>query len=146
MENILYAAPEGATEEDAINAAKAANADEFIRNLPQGYDTNIGENGVKLSGGQKQRIAIARLFLNNPSICIFDEATSALDNKSEKLVKESMDNLSKNRTSIVIAHRLDTIRNADKIIYIDHGVKEQGTHEELVALKGAYYELYQRAE
>ena len=123
-------------------AAKIANAHEFIINLENGYDTGIGERGNKLSGGQKQRLSIARAVLKNPPILILDEATSALDTESEKLVQEALDNLMKDRTSLVIAHRLSTIKKADQIIVLSKGeIKEKGTHEELIALKGMYYNL-----
>ena len=110
---------------------------------PNGYDTDIGQRGVKLSGGQKQRLSIARVFLKNPPVIIFDEATSALDNESEKAVQDSMERLSNNRTTLVIAHRLSTVRNAQRIIVLtDHGIDEQGTHDELIALEGVYANLY----
>ncbi|XEC94397.1 ABC transporter ATP-binding protein [Paenibacillus tarimensis] len=141
-ENILYGKPE-ATDEEIINAAKNANAHEFIMGLPGGYNANIGQRGIKLSGGQKQRISIARVFLKNPSILIFDEATSALDNESERAVQESFDKLAKNRTTFVIAHRLSTIRNADRIIVLSQqGIAEQGTHSELMKLNGIYAKFY----
>lgn len=132
-----------ATFEEIVEAAQAANAHDFIMQLPQGYQTEIGERGVKLSGGQKQRIAIARVFLKNPQILILDEATSALDLQSEALVQESLERLAKNRTTIVVAHRLSTITHADQIIVIDQGkVVEQGTHEQLLLHEGLYSELY----
>ncbi|MCF0132156.1 MAG: ABC transporter ATP-binding protein [Pseudobutyrivibrio sp.] len=141
-ENILYGRP-AASREEVIEAAKNANAHEFIMSLPNGYDTDIGQRGVKLSGGQKQRISIARVFLKNPPVLIFDEATSALDNESEKVVQESLETLAKNRTTIVIAHRLSTIRNAEKIIVLtEEGVAEQGSHQELMAKGGIYQNLY----
>ena len=131
-----------ATEEEIIQAAKVANAHEFIMELPQGYDTNIGDSGNKLSGGQKQRINIARAVLKNPPIMILDEATSALDTESERLVQEALDRLMQNHTSIVIAHRLSTIKNADKIVVMEKGrVKEFGSHRELMQQKGIYYKL-----
>lgn len=142
MENIRYGNPE-ATDEDVIRAARRANAHEFIMSFPDGYDTDIGQRGAKLSGGQKQRISIARVFLKNPPILIFDEATSALDNESEKVVQQSLEELAKNRTTFVIAHRLTTIRNARRILVLtEKGIEEQGTHEELLAQKGVYEALY----
>lgn len=135
---------DGATEEDVIHAAKIANAHEFIMNTEHGYQTNIGDRGDKLSGGQKQRISIARAILKNPPILILDEATSALDTESEKLVQEALENLMKNRTSLVIAHRLSTIKNADIICVLHKGkIVEQGTHQELIDKKGRYYKLHQ---
>ena len=141
-ENIAYG-KEGATEEEIIEAAKLAGAHEFISSLPEGYDTYVGERGVKLSGGQKQRISIARLFLKNPPILILDEATSALDNESEKLVQESLEKLAQGRTTFTIAHRLTTIRNADRILVLtENGIEESGTHAELIEKGGLYSELY----
>ena len=141
-ENILYGKP-NATDAEIIAAAKAAGAHEFIENLENGYDTPCGERGVRLSGGQKQRISIARLFLKNPPILILDEATSALDNESERVVQKSLGELCKNRTSIIIAHRLTTVRNADKIhVITENGITESGTHSELMALNGLYKSLY----
>ncbi len=141
-ENIAYGKPD-ATQEEIHNAAVMAGADDFIRQLPNGYDTYVGERGVKLSGGQKQRISIARVFLKNPPILILDEATSALDNESERLVQQSLSRLAKGRTTLIIAHRLTTIKNADKIIVIGkEGIVEQGTHHELMEKKRTYYELY----
>ncbi len=132
-----------AGEEEIIRAAKKANAHDFIMALPKGYATDIGERGVKLSGGQKQRLSIARVFLKDPPIIIFDEATSSLDNESEKAVRDSLETLTHNRTTIVIAHRLSTVRNARKILVLtDNGIEEQGTHEELIALNGTYASLY----
>jgi ABC-type multidrug transport system fused ATPase/permease subunit len=138
MDNIRFAKSE-ATDAEVIEAAKAANADEFIRNLPEGYNTVIGERGVSLSGGQKQRLSIARAILRNPRILILDEATSALDNESEALIQQALDRLSSGRTVITIAHRLTTIRNADRIIVLGNGeILEQGTYDELVAANGAF--------
>ena len=146
FDNILYGRPD-ATREEVIAAAKEANAYEFIMSLPDGFETDIGQRGIKLSGGQKQRISIARVFLKNPPILIFDEATSALDNESEKIVQESMEKLAKNRTTLVIAHRLTTIKNARKILVLtEDGIKEQGTHQELIEKHGLYYELYKMTE
>lgn len=141
-ENIGYGKP-GASIEEIIEAAKKANIHDFIMSLEDGYDTYVGERGVKLSGGQKQRIAIARVFLKNPPILILDEATSALDNETEKFIQNSLEILAKNRTTIAIAHRLSTIKNADEIIVLtDEGVQERGTHEELIAGNGIYSYLY----
>ena len=142
-ENIAYGNLD-ATDEEIIEAAKKANIHEFIMTMEKGYDTYIGERGVKLSGGQKQRISIARVFLKNPSILILDEATSALDNATEMLIQNALEELSVGRTSIVVAHRLSTIKNADEIIVLtDEGIKERGTHEELLQQNGLYAQLYQ---
>lgn len=142
MDNIRYGRPE-ASDEEVVRAAKRANAHEFIMSFPDGYDTDIGQRGVKLSGGQKQRLSIARVFLKNPPVLIFDEATSALDNESEKVVQNSLESLATNRTTFVIAHRLTTIRNAEKILVLtEEGIAEQGTHEELLKKKGIYESLY----
>ncbi len=142
MENIRYGRPD-ATEEEIIEAAKKANAHEFILSLPNGYHTDIGQRGIKLSGGQKQRLSIARVFLKNPPILIFDEATSALDNESERVVQESLEVLAKDRTTFVIAHRLSTIRNADRILVLtEEGIAEEGSHQELLEKNGIYAELY----
>lgn len=141
-ENILYGKP-NATEQEVIDAAKAAGAYDFIMNLENGFDTYVGERGVMLSGGQKQRISIARVFLKNPPILILDEATSALDNKSEFIVQESLENLAKGRSSLTIAHRLTTVQNADLILVLtEEGIIERGTHQELMEQKGYYYNLY----
>lgn len=141
-ENIRYGKRDACMEE-IVEAAKQANAHNFIMRLPDGYDTDIGQRGVKLSGGQKQRLSIARVFLKNPPIIIFDEATSALDNESERAVQESLERLASNRTTLVIAHRLSTIRNAKRIIVLTgSGIDEQGTHEELIARNGSYAALY----
>ena len=141
-ENIKYGKPD-ATDEEIENAAKLAGALEFIQDLPQGFDTYVGERGVKLSGGQKQRISIARVFLKNPPILILDEATSALDNQSERIVQDSLEKLSKGRTTLTIAHRLTTIQSADTIyVLTENGISEKGNHNELMNKKGYYYELY----
>ncbi|MFD1170940.1 ABC transporter ATP-binding protein [Oceanobacillus picturae] len=141
--NIRMGKPE-ATDEEVVAAAQAANAHEFIQGLPNGYDTLVGERGVKLSGGQKQRIAIARVFLKNPPILIFDEATSALDLESEHTIQEALEKLASDRTTFIVAHRLATITHADRIVLIENGeIVEDGPHKELMAQKGAYYNLYQ---
>ena len=141
--NILMGKP-GATDEEVIAAAKAANAHDFISELPEGYDTKVGERGVKLSGGQKQRVAIARVFLKNPPILILDEATSALDLESEALIQDSLERLAHDRTTLIVAHRLSTITHADQILVIDHGkLSESGTHAELMKQQGVYYNLFQ---
>ena len=141
-ENIGYGKRD-ANREEIVEAAKRANAHDFISALPNGYDSDIGQRGVKLSGGQKQRLSIARVFLKDPRVLIFDEATSSLDNESEKAVQESFEKLSDNRTTLVIAHRLSTIRHADRILVMtQNGVDEQGTHDELLALRGTYAKLY----
>lgn len=141
-ENILYGNPE-ATDEEVIKASKDANIHEFIMQLPDGYDTYVGERGIKLSGGQKQRISIARVFLKNPPILILDEATSALDNATELAIQKSLEKLSNGRTTIVVAHRLSTIRNADEIMVLtEKGIEEKGTHEQLLNANGIYSKLY----
>ncbi|MBR2749848.1 MAG: ABC transporter ATP-binding protein [Clostridiales bacterium] len=142
LENIRYGRP-GASLEEVVEAAKRANAHDFIMELPNGYDTDIGQRGVKLSGGQKQRLSIARVFLKDPPILIFDEATSSLDNESEKVIQESMEELAKDRTTLVIAHRLTTIQNAGRILVLsENGIEESGTHQELIEKNGAYAKLY----
>lgn len=141
-ENILLGRPD-ATDDEIVEAAKMANAHDFIMNLPEGYDTDVGERGVKLSGGQKQRLSIARIFLNNPPILILDEATSALDLESEAIIQEALDVLSKDRTTLIVAHRLSTITHADKIVVMENGqIVETGTHQELIQKQGAYEHLY----
>ena len=141
-DNIEYGRP-GASLDEIKEAARRAGADEFIQKLPDGYDTYVGERGVKLSGGQKQRLSIARVFLKNPPILILDEATSALDNESERIVQESLDELAKGRTVFTIAHRLTTIKNADEILVLtENGIEERGTHSELLEKCGIYYHLY----
>ena len=141
--NNIKLSNQSAKKEDVINAAKVANAHDFILKTENGYNTIIGDQGNKLSGGQKQRLSIARAVLKNPDILILDEATSSLDTESEKLVQESLENLMKSRTSLIIAHRLSTIKNADKIIVLDKGkVVEEGTHDNLIKKKGHYKKLY----
>ncbi|AGC68683.1 multidrug resistance ABC transporter ATP-binding and permease protein [Thermoclostridium stercorarium subsp. stercorarium DSM 8532] len=145
-ENILYGKPD-ATDEEVIQAAKLANAHDFIMELENGYDTFVGERGVKLSGGQKQRISIARAFLKNPPILILDEATSALDNESERLVQQALDVLAKGRTTLIIAHRLSTVKNADRIVVLtSNGIEEEGTHDELINKGGVYASLYKEMQ
>ena len=145
-ENIAYGRP-SASREEVLEAARLAGADEFIAALRDGYDTYVGERGVKLSGGQKQRISIARVFLKNPPILILDEATSALDNESEHLVGQSLTRLAKGRTTLTIAHRLTTIQNADRILVLgSEGIEEEGTHDALLARRGAYYRLWTGAK
>lgn len=142
QENIEYA-KQGATQEEIIAAAKAANAHNFIMDCPEGYQTIVGEKGIRLSAGQRQRIAIARTILKDPRLLILDEATSALDNESEQLIQEALERLMEGRTTFVIAHRLSTIHNADKIVVIDKGkIVESGTHQELMEKKGLYHRLY----
>ncbi len=142
FENIRYGRP-NASEAEIVEAAKKANAHDFILSLPHGYHTDIGQRGVKLSGGQKQRLSIARVFLKDPRVLIFDEATSSLDNESERVVQESMQELAKDRTTFIIAHRLSTIRNAKRILVLtDRGIEEQGSHEALIKLNGIYAQLY----
>jgi subfamily B ATP-binding cassette protein MsbA len=141
-ENIRFGRPD-ATDEEVIEAAKAAFAHDFIMDMPQGYDTMIGERGVRISGGQKQRVTIARAIIRNPSILILDEATSSLDTESEHQVQKALEQLMKNRTTIVIAHRLSTIQNASRIIVMSGGrVIQEGTHDELLTQGGLYQELY----
>ncbi|MGN0292369.1 MAG: ABC transporter ATP-binding protein, partial [Lachnospiraceae bacterium] len=146
FDNIVYGRP-GSSREAVMEAAKKAGAHEFIVNLKNGYDTYVGERGVKLSGGQKQRISIARVFLKDPAIIILDEATSALDNESEFEVAQALNELAVGRTTLTVAHRLSTIRDSDRIFVLtEHGIEEEGNHEELLAQHGIYYKFYQMAE
>ena len=141
FDNIRYGKPD-ADDAEIITAAKKANAHDFIISLPNGYNSDIGQRGVKLSGGQRQRLSIARVFLKNPPILIFDEATSALDNESERIVHEALADLAKNRATFIIAHRLSTVRNAGRIIVLtEQGIGEQGTHAELMQASGLYARL-----
>ena len=141
-ENILYGRPD-ATDEEVIKAAKLSNIYDYVMTLPNGFDSQIGERGVKLSGGQKQRLSIARVFLKDPKVLILDEATSALDNTTEIMIQDALDELCKGRTTIVVAHRLSTIKNADEIAVIEDGkILEKGTHEELIENGKVYKELY----
>ena len=145
-ENIAIAMP-NAPDESIMKAAKLSGADDFVQELPQKYDTFVGERGTLLSGGQRQRVSIARALLLDPRILIFDEATSALDTESERQILENLDQIAKGRTTIIIAHRLSTVKDCDMIIAMDHGrVMETGTHEELMAKKGYYYHLYASQE
>ena len=145
-ENIVYGRP-GASREAVIEAAKRAGADSFIKGLKDGYDTYVGERGVKLSGGQKQRISIARVFLKDPPVIILDEATSALDNESEYAVARSLDALAKGRTTLTIAHRLSSIRNSDRIMVLtQEGIVEEGSHDARMERKGLYYHFYEMAD
>ena len=145
-ENIAYGNP-SATREDVVKAATAAGVNEFVDKMSDGYDTVVGERGVKLSGGQKQRISIARLFLKNPPILILDEATSALDNESERMVQKSLDRLAEGRTTLTIAHRLTTIKNAERILVLtENGIAEDGNHKELMERGGIYANLYRTYE
>ncbi len=143
-ENIAYARP-GASLEDVVSAARAAHADEFIERLPEKYETLVGERGIKLSGGQRQRVAIARAVLKDPAILILDEATSSLDTESERLIEDALGKLLVGRTTLIIAHRLSTVRRADRLVVMDRGrIVEEGTHSELLGLGGLYARLYQR--
>lgn len=142
--NIAYGRP-GASEEEIITAAKLAEIHNFIMSVPEGYEAQVGERGLKLSGGEKQRVAIARTILKNPAILLLDEATSALDSHTERDIQDALDDISANRTTIVIAHRLSTITSADEIIVMDHGeIIERGTHANLLASEGAYHAMWQK--
>ncbi len=144
LENIAYAAPH-ASEEEVLRAAKIAHCDDFVQRLPMGYDTIVGERGIKLSGGERQRVAIARAILADPRILILDEATSSLDSESEALIQQGLGELMKGRTTFVIAHRLSTVRRADTILVLEGGqIIERGKHQELLALGGRYHALYTR--
>jgi subfamily B ATP-binding cassette protein MsbA len=141
-ENIAYARPD-ATDAEVHAAARAAHALEFIERLPEGFDTRVGERGVKLSGGQRQRIALARVFVKNPAVVVLDEATSSLDNESERLVEEAMEELLRGRTTLIIAHRLRTVRRADRVLVLEHGrIVQEGRHDELADIEGVYGRLY----
>jgi ATP-binding cassette subfamily B protein len=142
--NIAYGNTK-ATKEEIVNAAQNADIHDFISTLPDGYETIVGERGLKLSGGEKQRVAIARTILKNPKIFFFDEATSALDSSTEKEIQQNLENVSKNKTTLIIAHRLSTAANADNIIVLDKGaIIEQGTHESLLLEKGKYFEMWEK--